>query len=314
MAYLMPLSALAQSTNDTGQALEIAPPLLELSANPGATINTQISIRNIAKGKLLVNGKVNDFEANGEDGNPKVILDENETNPYSIKSWVGSLSELTLAPKQINNLKVVIRIPSNAAPGGYYGVIRFTALPPELKGTGVSLSASIGVLVLLRVNGAVKEGMGVKEFSVNKFGQAGTFFETAPLNFVERLENTGNIHEQPTGKITITDMFGRKVANVNVNMPPRNVLPHSTRKFTQPLDSSVIGNRILFGRYTAKLSVVYGDNKQTLTKTISFWVIPYRLIGLIVLLIVTIGAGLYYLIRRYNRYIISRAEKSRRRR
>ena len=83
-------------------------------------------------------------------------------------------------------------------------------------------------------------------------------------------------------------MFGNKVANVNVNMPVRNILPQSIRKFEQPLDRGALGNRMLFGRYKADLKVTYGSDKQVLTKSIEFWVIPYRLIilGIVVLIIV----------------------------
>jgi hypothetical protein len=104
-------------------------------------------------------------------------------------------------------------------------------------------------------------------------------------------------------------MFGKKVAAVNVNLPPRYILPDSTRKFSQPLDSAVIGKKKLFGRYTAKLTLTYGADKQSVTKTISFWVIPYRLIIAIIIALVGGFFLLRHLIRRYNRTIISRSRR-----
>ncbi len=302
--------------NNSGQALEIAPPVINLTADPGQVIKTQISLRDVSSGKLLVKGQVNDFVAAGEDGTPKILLDEenDEPNPFSIKSWVAPLPELVLEPRQIRNLPVTITVPKNAAPGGYYGVVRFTATPPELEGTGVSLSASLGSLVFVRVNGEAKEAMEIEEFSINKDGKTGTFFESTPINFVERLKNTGNLFQQPSGQVSITDMFGKKIAAVNVNLPPRNVLPASIRKFEQPLDSSVIGNKKLFGRYTAELKLTYGTNKQTISETITFWVIPYKLIAIVLVALIG-GFFLFrFLIRRYNQRIIGKAYNSRRRR
>ena len=303
----------AAPSSVTGQALEIAPPVLNISANPGQTVTTQIKLRDVSNGKLVVKSQVNDFVAAGEDGTPKLLLDNTEPNPYSLKDWITPLPQMTLEPRQVKDLPVVITVPANAAPGGYYGVVRFTATPPELEGTGVSLSASLGALLLVRVNGAAKEGLEIEEFSVNNGGKAGSIFESTPLKFVERLKNTGNIHEQPAGQVAITDMFGNKVAAVNVNLPPRNILPASIRKFEQSLDSAVIGDKMLFGRYTAELRMTYGSNKQMVTSSLVFWVIPWRLIATVIVILVVGFFLLRFAIKRYNRSIINRANNSRRR-
>ena len=307
LANITPASA--QSSGGTGQALEIAPPVITLTADPGQSIDTKINLRNVSGGDLVVTGEINDFVANGEDGTPKILLDDKESSPYSIKSWISPLPELSLKSRQKADLPVTISVPANASPGGYYGVIRFTGTPPELKGTGVSLSASLGSLILLRVNGKVKESVSIAEFSVNqRAGKPSSIFETAssdkdPITFTARFQNNGNIHEQPVGQITITDMFGNKIAAPNINLQANNILPSSTRKFEQPLDYSIIGNKMLFGRYTAELKVTYGSDKTVLTKIITFWVIPYTLIGIIIILLIATFIGLRYAIIRYNRYI-----------
>lgn len=297
----------------TGQALEIAPPVLNVTANPGQTVTTQLSLRDVSSGKLVVKGQVNDFIAAGEDGTPKILLDEGEPNPYSLKTWIAPLAQMTLEPRQIKNLPIVIKVPADAAPGSYYGVVRFTATPPELEDTGVSLSASLGALVFLRVNGAAKEGMEITEFSMNNGGKPTTIFEATPIKFVERLKNTGNVHEQPAGQVVISDMFGNKVAAVNVNLPPRSILPQSIRKFEQSLDDTVIGDKMLFGRYTADLRITYGTNKQIITTSLAFWVIPWRMIVAIIIVLVVGFFLLRFLIGRYNQSIINRAGGSRRR-
>lgn len=302
----------AQNTNQgSGQALEIAPPVLNLSGNPGQTIKSEISLRDVSTSNLVVTGEVNDFTAGSdEDGTPKILLEEGEKSPYSMKEWFAPLARLTLKPREIRKLPVTIHIPANAAPGGYYSVVRFTATPPELEDTGVSLSASLGALVLMRVNGQAREGLEITDFSITKDGKTNTLFESAPLTFVTRLKNTGTIHEQPAGQVTITDMFGKTTAAVNVNLPPRNILPGSTRKFESPLDKSVIGEKRLFGRYTATLKMTYGSNKQVVTSQTTFWVIPYRAIGIAVAAMIITFFALRFMIRRYNQHIIQQAQKS----
>ena len=200
------------NTSGSGQALEISPPVITLTVDPGQSVTTQISIRDISSTKLVVKGQVDDFIAAGEDGTPKLLIDDTDTtdNPYSMKSWVAPLNSMTLNPKEVKKLSVTINVPENAAPGGYYADVRFTASAPELDNSGVSLSASLGSLLLIKVNGEVKENMSVTEIgaSFEAGGKNNILFESSPIYLFERIKNNGNIHEQPTGQMAITDMFG----------------------------------------------------------------------------------------------------------
>lgn len=301
------------NNNNVGQALEIAPPVVNIAANPGQTVEAKIQIRDVATTNLIVRGEVNDFVAAGEDGTPKLLLEQGQDSPYSLKPWVAPLPQLTLKPQQIENLPVTIRVPANAAPGGYFAVIRMTATAPSIDQTGVALSASLGALVLLRVNGDAKEHMSVESFYTQKDGNKQSFIESSPLDFVVRIKNDGNVHEQPVGKIRIKDMFGNDVATVNVNLGRNNVLPGSVRKFEAPLDSATIGNKILFGRYTAQLTVTYGADKSA-TSELSFWVIPYRLIIGGIVALIAIFIAIRFALRRYTERVIDRSRRSRRRR
>jgi hypothetical protein len=178
----------------------------------------------------------------------------------------------------------------------------------------VSLSASLGTLVLLRVNGDAKESMSIEQFSTTKNGENMWLFESQPITFLTRVKNTGSTHEQPTGQIAIKDMFGNAVANVNVNLNQNNVLPASTRRFDAPLDSSVVGDRFLFGRYTADLKLTYGTSGQTLTESTSFWVIPYRLVAFAIILLIVLFVVFRIGLRRYNERLIERSRSRHRRR
>lgn len=313
-SMLMPLAVAAQQTGDpeNGQALEISPPLLTLEADPGATVKAQLQLRNVSQADLIVSAGVNDFVASGEGGTPKILLDEEEMddNPYSLRDWVQPLRDTLLVPQEIKTLPITLKVPENASPGGHYGVVRFSASAPDPEDSGVSLSASLGTLMLVNVSGDVTESLEIAEFAVAKDGNQGTLFESAPLTFIERLENTGNTHLEPAGQVSITDMFGRKVAAVNVNLPPRNILPSSIRRFEQPLDSAVIGDKMLFGRYEAELNMTYGDSEQTVSDTITFWVIPYRLIIAVVTLLILGFFIIRFAMKRYNAHILEKAGAS----
>lgn len=305
------VSAPLYAQQGSGQALEIAPPVLNLSGDPGSVVEAEIILRDVSDSPLIVTNQINDFVADGEDGTPRILLDDEAQSAYSMQSWFSPISEITLEPRTLTRLPIRITIPENATPGGYFSVIRFTGTAPEVSGNGVGLSASIGALVFVNVNGDAQEALSIEEFSTALGDQKTGLFQFAPVDFIVRLNNTGNTFEQPTGAITVTDMFNNVIATVNVNLPPRTVLPDSIRKFEAPLDSSVIGNKILFGLYTANLTVTYGENDTKVTETVRFWVIPYTLIGAVIIALLVGFFVLRTMIRRYNRHIIKQAQKRR---
>jgi hypothetical protein len=288
------------SAQNSGQGLEISPPLLDLKADPGQTLSTKVQIRNVTKGALITKAQFEDFLASGEDGQPRILLGEGEKSPYSIKDWLQAPSDVRLEAGERKAIDVTINVPKDASPGGHYGVVRFTGTPPEVENSGVSLSASVGTLMLLNISGDAKQSARVAELYTSRNGKRGSLFEYGPLGITTRVENDGNVHFQPKGTLLITDTFGRTVSVAQFNQENRNILPGSIRKFENNFDK-----KFLFGKYTVQADIVYGSDNQITSAKTTFWVIPYKVIGLIILglaLLIFIGRG-------YNKLIISRANK-----
>ncbi len=314
LVQLFPASVFAATNPSSlpGQALEIDPPLIELSGNPGQTITTQIEVRNISSGPVIVTNQINDFTAKGETGVPDILINSKTKDPYSILGYISPLPSFKLNPQQMRKVNIYINIPSNASPGGHYGVIRFTGTPSALTGkSGVSLSASLGALVLLTVNGHIIERLNTHSFTVSSSGHgSSSFFQNDPFVFSEVFQNTGDEHVIPTGKITLKDMFGHTVIQMYINQNQGNVLPGSMRKFTEQINKLDVGNKRFFGRYTASYIVSYGSPAKQLSGQLSFLVVP---INLIVGWIVALIGGFFlirWLIKRYNRHILDKAQKS----
>jgi hypothetical protein len=296
----LPLSVFAQ---EAGQGLEISPPLIELVADPGQTIETQIRIRNVTDQALVANAQYNDFTSgDDEDGRPKLLIgeNENEESPYTIKNWLTSIPRVTLQPSQSIIIKVVLTIPADASPGGHYGVIRFTGTPPEGGSNSVSLSASIGTLILVTVSGDVNEQAEILEIYTSHNDDKKSVFEYGPVTINTRLKNNGNIHIQPIGKIIVTNMFGRTVDTFEFNTSRGNVLPSSIRRFENDFNK-----RLLFGRYNIQADIAYGSQGTIIKSASSFWAIPYKLMAVVTVLIVLAVFG----VRKYNQYIVKRAQK-----
>lgn len=295
---------------DNGQALSISPPVLELNADPGQTVTASIKLTNISSGELLIKNQINDFGAKNETGEPNIIFEDNESSVYSLKNWVVAPAPFKIASKQTKLVDFQINVPKDAEPGGHYAVFRFTGQAPELEESGVALSASLGSLVLLKISGNVQEKASIADyFSANEQSTKTGFFESQPINFVERIRNDGNVHINPTGTIEILDIFNRKVDTLQVNgspsdpkNPPRAILPASTRKFEQTLSKNW-----LFGPYRAKMHLTYGQqNQHSLDSVISFWVIPYKLIALAIVVLTLLVLLIRFTHKKYKQRIIKK--------
>ncbi len=313
VVLLAQLAIPVAASADNGQALSITPPVLELPGEPGKTATASIKLTNISSGDLLIKSQINDFGAKNETGEPNIIFDYTQEGSYTLHSWVVAPPPFVLGSKQSKVVQFQINVPADAEPGGHYAVFRFTGQAPELQETGVAISASIGSLVLMRIGGAVQEKASVVEYySATPTFAKSSFFETGPISFVERIRNDGNIHLKPTGTIEVTDMLGRNAGTLRVNGdpnnpqdPPRSILPQSIRRFQQTLNS-----KWMFGRYTAKMKLTYGVNSTPLESVTTFWVIPYKLILLILLIAIALFFIIRFLIRRYNQHIINLAQKA----
>lgn len=295
----------------TGQAFTISPALVELSANPGESVKATIKLTNLSANDLDITAEANNFGSKNETGEPNIIFDEKDQTPYSLHNWITLPDSFSIKSKETKTVDFPITIPKDAEPGGHYAVVRFTGSTTAADGSNVALSASIGSLVLLKVSGQTQQKASIASFYAahSNFAQS-SFFEAPPVAFVERLKNEGNIHLKPTGTVQVKDMFGNVVSTMRVNGDPsdknnlpRSVLPQSIRRFDQTLK-----DKTLFGKYTATLNVAYGDSQQKLSQTITFWVIPYKLVLAVLAGLVALFFVLKFGIKKYNAHIIRKAQ------
>lgn len=298
------VSVSAQAANaNAAQGIQISPTLVELNAAKGKTYNITLNVTNVTGSDLVYTSSVDDFNAADETGSPHIILDSKLPDTASIKTWVAVDFQFTLQSHKSRVITAQITIPNNAEPGGHYGVLRFSGSAPELKSTGVGLSASAGVLMLVRVDGVISEKASLASFYSAQNDKQSWFFENSPISFVTRIKNDGNVHIKPSGLIEVRDMFGGLVANLPINdqEPKSNVLPSSIRRFDSELKKPW-----MIGLYTVNLALGYGEKGQAITNTISFWVIPYKLILAVLFVLVTIVFILKRMIRVYNKRIAER--------
>lgn len=293
-------------TASSAQGLQISPAKVELNAAKGNSYSIKLNITNVTDSELVYSSAVSDFKASGETGVPKIEIDKTMPATASVRTWVSTISKFTLKSRESKEVNATINVPSNAEPGGHYGILSFSGTAPDVNGTGVGLSASTGVLLLIRVDGQITETAKIASFYSGNLDRPNFFFESSPIPFIVRVQNSGNTHLKPMGNIEIKDMFGNSVATVSVNSSATNVLPKSIRRFggSDSDKLQMTSKGLMFGKYTAQLTLGYGTTGQALTSTISFWVIPYKLVAIILLVIGTIIYVIKRILKVYNRRII----------
>jgi len=285
------------AATNKGNGMEISPVRTDLVIKPGESKTITVYVRNVTEGTEVLNVVKNDFEAKDETGTPSLMLN-GEANPtHGLKRYMTAPERLTIPKGKQQGVQVTIKIPKDAAGGGYYGAVRFApganssnAVSPNAD--NVALAGSVASLILVRVPGDITEELQIASLAAVQGEKAKTFFTSGKnVDAMIRFRNSGNIQVQPYGKVTLKK--GSKVLGtyeINDATPPGNVIPDSIRRFTVDLDGKV-GS---FGKYQLVGNFGYGENGQLLSATTTFFVIPlYMIIGVVVLILLIIGMILF---------------------
>lgn len=274
-----------------GEGLTISPPILELTLKPGESSNQTIRITNPTEKVVEFYPKVMNFEAKGEGGEPSFYEATDEAHKYSLARWISFKEpKLALTPEQVVEFKYTISVPSDAEPGGHYGVVFFANEPPktDTNTSKVSLGSMVGSLVLVRVPGQIIEKAILEEYKPSK-----NLYFNNNTNILTRIANVGNVHFKPKGDVEIKGWFGEPEKLI-FNDQNGNILPNSTRKF----ENAWKPGGIKIGLYTAKLALTYGETEKNLNGELTFWIIPWWLIVIIVVLVLAIITYIWWRRRR----------------
>ncbi len=297
-----------------GINLSLSPTYVTLLTKPGEEISSEFRLRN--NNTFPENLKISISKFTSSDKGRPVIVDLEKGDEYS--SWLDiSDDAFILQPGQTKTISFTVSPPTDAALGYYYAVVVSRLSDEDEKDTS-SVEGSVALPVLLDVSSPnAKRELQITDFSTNKL-----FFEYLPANFNITFKNEGNIHVVPAGDIFIDSMWNKDIAFIPVNKGRGNVLPGATRVMNVAWNDGFItrkiktkdgiaiknskgeneyetvydfskANQFRFGRYTAHALVVYdnGERDIPMEATVSFWIIPWKIVGgvLLVMLLALIG-------------------------
>ena len=281
----------ARPTLASDVSLVVSPPRFDIEGKPGDTVQKTITVTNNSTSQTLsLKTLTRDFIVQDDVGTP-VLVTTSASGRYLASPWFTvDRDSLTVPPKGQAQLIVIIQIPKDALPGGHYAGIFFQPVPPGGLKTNVSyVSSQVGSLFGITVAGNIKYGAVIKDFKVGQ-----SLYEFGPVSFTTTIENQSDTHISPKVDVKIHDLFGRELADTKLDAV--NIFPFTSRTLSGQWDT-VWG----LGRYSATLTAAYGPNGDVATRTILFWILPYRLLaaaGVILL----VALAIFILIRRHVKH------------
>jgi hypothetical protein len=304
LALFLPFSLHAQTESLT---LSVSPTLFDMTATPGQEWVSTIKVINSNPFDISIYSDVVNFEPQGETGHSKFIpILEGETSGHTLAEWVKLEQEEFVVPAE-KTAEVTFRItvPTDASPGGHFGAILIGTKSLGVGGeqTIVETSQVVTSLIFLRVTGDIVEDGAIREFRSTQY-----LSERPHMDFELRFQNKGNVHILPQGEIRIFNMWGqeRGVIPVNKHTLFGNVLPESVRKYS----FSWTGEWSLadIGRYRAVATLAYGqEDRKFASSETSFWVLPWKIVGFTLLIIVAFIMFMTWAIKLYVRKMLALA-------
>ena len=270
-------------------SLVVSPPITDIQGKPGETVQKTIKVTNNGTEDLILEASTADFIVEDDIGTP-IKVSVTASGRYLASPWFTlEKSEIVLPPKGTDQIVVLITIPSDALPGGHYAGVFFEPVPARGMKTTVSYTAAeVGSLFEITIAGNIKYDATIKDFSVKT-----PLAEFGPVNFSATIENQSDTHITPHASIAISDMLGRKLTDLKLD--DTNIFPFTSRT-VKGTWQTVWG----LGRYTATLTAAYGPGLVA-TRTLFFWIIPYRILAAILVILLTI-IGLWIVIRRHLKH------------
>jgi hypothetical protein len=251
----------------------IGPGKVDITVAQGSAETVEMLVSNRTGEARRFNVTVQDAQGSQ---NPKdaIVLLGDDRGPYSIRDYVSvPHTSFILNPNERAHIPVTITIPPNAEPGGVYGsvlvdTVALDAVVGDTTGTvpQSAIIAKIGTLFFVTIPGDVAREGKLLDFTTipKRF-----FYGSGPIPFGILFQNIGTMHLAPYGEIRVRNMFGEEVGHMELE--PWFVFPEAQRLREVTWDRDV-----LFGRYTASVSVNRSYDDIIDEMQFSFWVLPWK--------------------------------------
>ena len=259
----------------------VLPMSQRFSLEPGKTYTGSLSIVNPADATedFLYSISVSPYGVMGEDYTADLVT---VTNHSEIVKWIKiSEPKGRVKPNETKEVEFTITVPENAAAGGQYAAIAVSSNEAASASEGVAVRTvfELASLVYASVSGKTEHKGEILENNIPGF------VVSAPITLSALISNEGNVHEDATFIITVSNFFtGQVILPTEDNEGHYNelIMPETTREVTRQ-----INDLPALGIMKVSQTIYYQGDYKTLEKNVIICPIWFLfLVGLTILAII----------------------------
>lgn len=281
--------AMSIATTASAASYSVSPLLIDHELEKRAIVEEKITLTNREERMIRVYPTVNEVSVN-EGGSiigfvePSMVQDRST----SITSWLEiGRGQIELAPREVKEVTLTIRINPEVKPGEYHAFIGFAegGNRPEAE-KRVSEGQAPGTVVRISVDKVQNQFLRLQKFTVERFVKSSSEGE---IKYT--VQNPGEDPVTPSGEIIFYDNNGIEVNTIGVNTESVVIEGGKSADFVQEVPDGM-----KMGKYKAFLSVEYGEHQTaSVHDTAFFYILPLKqiLIIFVVVLVLAIALALF---------------------
>jgi len=245
LLWFLTITLCLLSVNSLFGGITVEPVRQEIKVSPGKEAQGSYFVYNVGKEPTHVTVAPRDW----------FVLKENRG--INADSWLKiSPRELDLEPGERKEVKYEVAVPTRAI-GELVAMISFVPRAEEESMINVVFSVSLYVMI---EGTEILKGE-ISKVDIRRWKKEGS----SDLRLAVLVENRGNVHLRPKGKIVIEDRKGKEIKEVELTYG-WPVYPGKNRAYFGDWK----GVSLKSGKYKATATIDYGDPENILKKTVSF--------------------------------------------
>lgn len=309
LGILPVLGGSASAADNQEFNIQVSPSPLAVTLTPGQQHTATLNVRNLSSHNETLKPELTGFHL--DKSTNKIELDKQA--PANMGQWTHfAQSSLSLAPGAAGQIKIIYDTPKNVG-FSYNAAITLSRANDLGAEPGANIKGKVVVFNLVNVSRPDAK----RQLKITSLTTSRGSYEFLPAKLKLSVQNLGNVIDQPTGNLFIQRSFDdyQPLSSLNVNSMGGYILPGTTRVFDlewkEGFPSYVANkdaggkshlnwdwrhaNQFRFGRYVAKAVIVYNDGQRDvpLIASVNFWVVPWRIVAVSVLVIVVLVMGLF---------------------
>ncbi|MDD3647784.1 MAG: hypothetical protein PHS44_04790 [Candidatus Dojkabacteria bacterium] len=304
----LPIASEVYSQSSTG--IIALPPYIEETIKPGVRLEKQIKITN-QRGKdetIIVRSREVAVDSEGNYYIPEGY-EQNSLSSMEQNGWLDyEPNEFFLGNGESQIVTVSIKLPADLPTKAYYTELAFM-VKDDPSGENVGAKPEISLPLLANYQGIGEE---VRDLQIVSFKTENSLYDFVPVRLITHIKNNGNVHIAPAGEIFISKdkNFSKNVESIDFNPSGHRVLSNAGRIFITDWNDGFLYKdengklrsdwgkltKVRIGKYYAQLNLIWdgANGKQFTTAVVSFWVFPWQIFMIILILIGTFITIKYY--------------------